>query len=226
VTRIIILFFLFLFSCSESYEVQIEPETNDQITSQKYHLNFNGKITYPTGKVTKSFDPDKDQFEVIKIKYVPLKKWRKNNLSDNEWGQAGIRVRVIRKSDIFTSEEVILDRTIYRFYNPGIENFTTEQRNAVRQFNPDLDSGLGNGTLNNSPYYGDYQNPIFSKAYLENNPANFYHSLILKTSPEVLGDINFKATSNDATKLPVDDLSRCVIIYPHNSARLLELKQF
>lgn len=225
------LIFMFLVSCSDEYELVVEPEQNELVKTQKYHLNINGEVSFPTERVTKSFDPENDYVEVIKIQYIPIKKWPAKfaNNGDNEWGQAGIRMRIVRKGSLFFDDEVIYEQSMFRFYNPNIVSISESDEAKIREINQVLDSGLGSGIIDNALGYNDYRNPIFSKTYLNNSEENYYHTLINKKAPRVSGSLNTLAdlaTSDNETKLPVDDLSRCTMMYPFNAARVTELKNF
>ena len=97
---ILILITLFFISCDDSYELIVSPELD-----QKMHFNFNGNVSFPTSGFTKEIDPSKDRFEIIKIKYVPIKKWFVDEADFNdskysEWGQAGIHVQIKRASSL------------------------------------------------------------------------------------------------------------------------------
>lgn len=223
-----LLFVLLLLSCADRYELVVEPETDSETTTQTFHLNFNGKISYPSGKVTKEIDIESDRFEVIKIKYTPIRKWSVNNpISDNTWGQAAIRIRIIRRAGFLFDDEVIFEQSISHFYNPGIQGLSPEREAAIRLINRDLDSGLGNGSTNNSIFWSDFNNVEFPKSFLGNSSTNYYHSLILKRSPRAVNasSLDVQATS-DETGLAVDDLRRCTIIYPYSERRMNELRDY
>lgn len=217
-----------LLSCSDDYQLVVEPETNDLIKGQEYHLNLNGKITYPETKTVKDFDIENDRFEVIKIKYVPMKKYDVTTSDDNEWGQAGISVKIIKKAAIFGSDEVIYEAYIQEFFNPGIENISQDRANKIKTINASsLDSGLGDRSNNNRSSWRDYSNLLYTKLYLENNEKNFYHTLIRKTGPKLNSNAALEVQAAEPeTRLAWDDLSKCTILYPFDEARFLELKEF
>jgi hypothetical protein len=225
---VISLIFLGLVSCSDEYRLVVEPETNDIVTKQTYHLNINGKITYPDTKTNTEFDIEKDRFEVIKIRFVPIKKYNVVTNDDNEWGQAGLTVKIIKKGFLLANDEVIFKRYISEFYNPGIENITEDRKAAIRTINGlSLDSGLGDRGNNNRIQWADYSNLLFTKLYLDNNEENFYNTLIRKTGPKIGSGANLDVLAIEPeTRLAWDDLSKCTVFYPFNDARFQELKEF
>ena len=121
-------------------------------------------------------------------------------------------------------------------------NKNSSEEAKIRSINESLDSGLGDGTDDNRPFWEDYTNPIFNKSYLENNPDNFYNALLFKVDArKVLKlesgtvqsvfiknySVSTLATQEDKTSsLLVTTLDRCTIVFPYDSLRMLELRNF
>lgn len=225
-----------LFSCSDSYELQIEPES---VRKQKYRLSFNGQVSFPDGLTKKDINLDDDRFEVTKIKFIPIKKWDAVNSSDNVWGQAGLRVRIVRKDGIFTNTNVIFEAWVHHFFNPGIDNLTAEREAEIRSYNDDLDSGLGDGTKKNDPNWENLASS--TRLFLESKSVNFYHSLINKVDAGkalagykagnkryiAINENNVRdLAAGSASSLIFSNLSRCTIIFPYDSLRMMELRNF
>lgn len=206
----------------------VEPETNDIVKTQTFHLNINGNITFPDSKISKDFDIENDRFEVIKIRFVPIEKFKTKTVDDNAWGQAGLIVKIIKQGQFFESDQVIFEAYIQEFYNPGIENVTAERAQKIRAINAlSLDSGMGDRTNNNRIFWSDYTNLLFTKIYLGNNEDNFYNALIRKTGPKLNSNTALDVQAIDSqTRLAWDDLTKCTVMYPFDEARYQELKDY
>lgn len=215
-----ILFILFyFFSCSDSYELSVNLESD-----QKIFFVFNNDTTYPESSFTKMIDIKNDRFQITKIKYIPIKKWDTEFSSEqiSVWGQAQVNIEVNKSSGFLSSSEIIFEQSIQHFYNPNIVNITSSQENFLRKINPDLDTGLGEGLINNSFNWNSLSN-IELKSDIESE-SNFKHTLVTKFSPDIRNHFNISGL-NDITKRFVDgrtqlftsDLSKCTAIFPHNS---------
>ncbi|MCB0280457.1 MAG: hypothetical protein KDD94_13200, partial [Calditrichaeota bacterium] len=232
-------FFIFiLISCADKHElvVELDKDSNGNTEEQLFHFNFNGKITFPRTGFTKEIDIETDHFEVIKIKYSPIEKWNPigptDPLTNSRWGQQAILVRIIRKTAFFEPDETIFEQKISHFYNPVIAGITSQRANEIRLINQNLDSGLGNGQTNNLSDYTNL-NPQF-KLRFNNNANEFYHTVVEKFTARI--DIaaynqppaNVGQLYNTITvyNLPTLDLSQAAIIFPFDSLRYIDLKNF
>jgi hypothetical protein len=213
--RRILLFIIFiLISCEDSYELIVSPELD-----QKMHFNFNGTITFPTSAFTKDFDPSKDRFELIKIKFVPIKKWHvdaafQNDSKYSEWGQAGIHVQIKRTNSLFMSDEIIYENFVEHFFNP-----TTNSNPTVEIYNEDGgDSGLNSiGFILNSDKYADNINNILVlQLPFSNREKHFNHTLTKKSASELDGSENLLFSTS---------LEKSTIMFPFDSLRYKELSE-
>lgn len=210
--RSFLVIILFLFSCEDSYELVVQPELN-----QKMYFKFNGTISFPESGFTKKIDPDKDKFEIMKIKYVPISKWYvapafENDDKYSKWGQAGIAVQIKKTNSLFMSDEIIYQEYIEHFFNPTINNAT------VLIYNEDSgNSGLnmGSGSIN-SPFYSDNStNALILQLPFSGREKHFTHTLIKKSASESNFNEDFLYSSS---------LEKCTIIFPFDSVRYKELK--
>ena len=226
---------LCFFSCSNKYELRVEPEAG---IPQKYYLKINSTISFPQSATIQEIDFEKDKIEVIKIKFIPnAKAWQVNNSSDNSYGQMGIVVTIVKKPYFFESEEIVFQSYVNNFWNPEISNVPQSKLNKIRLINEDLDSGLGNRIYNNYSNYGSYKNPLFPKSIFNNDDYNFHNCLIKKFNAYttmidgnpvgIITRTNISILiSNEESKLHQGDLSKCAILFPANLARMQELKSY